>query len=125
MESWRHKKMLFDLHVLANANPGAPNSTIYEELDKHQKKIVKTLLNYTDGLNSRQLLYLHYAIREKIATTMPSWDNLHLNPDSSSRRDMQVLPTLSALKDIYEVKTIQKKRVIAAIMKVQEEATNE
>lgn len=114
--------MLFDIHVHKNVNPSAPNATIHEELDKHQKNIVKTLLQYTDSLNSRQLLYLNYAIRQRIESTLPNWDNLHFNPDSPSRRDLQLMPTILGHKDVSEVKTIQKKRVIAAISKIQEES---
>ena len=122
MSAWKHKKMLFDVHVHKNINPSAPNATIYEELDKHQKNIVKAILHYTDSLNSRQMLYLNYAIRQKISGVLPNWDNIHLNPESPSRRDLQLIPTISGQKDLFEVKTIQKKRVIEAIGKVNEEA---
>lgn len=50
---------------------------------------------FTSKLNTRQMAYLNLKLREKLNSQIPHWENLHLNNDSPSKRDILVLPTLS------------------------------
>ena len=125
MKRFDYDKMLFDVHVHRSTSQGAVIGTIFEELNPQQKSILKILLDYTSRLNSRQLLYLNYAVRQKINSTFPNWENIHLSPDSPYRRDLQVMPTVSAAQDLWELKAIDKKKVMPVITKVQEEAASQ
>jgi hypothetical protein len=40
------------------------------------------------------MAYLNLKLREKVNSQIPHWENLHLNNDSPSKRDILVLPTL-------------------------------
>ena len=52
------------------------------------------LTKFTSLLNSRQISYLNLQVREKLNSKIPHWENLHLNNDSPSKRDILILPTL-------------------------------
>jgi hypothetical protein len=73
------------------------------------------LTQFTGRLNVRQLAYLNLKLRQKINSQIPYWDNLHLNNDSPSKRDILVLPTLNRAALIYEIKSLPKKNVSKTI----------
>ena len=77
--------------------------------------MVALILECTDQLNTRQMLYLNYVIRKKIANIYPNWDNLHLGPDSPFLKEFLVMPTMKSLRNLNDLKALPKKKVMAAI----------
>lgn len=108
--------MLFEAHVNKNSNRNDPVGTIHEELNKHQKRLVLSLLKFSDKLTVRQMMYLQYSLRSKLNAIYPNWRNLHFNRDSPYRRDFFLIPNLSSLRHLNDLKIAPKKKVTTAII---------
>lgn len=116
LTEYDHKRMLFEAHVHKHSNQNLPIGTIYEELNKHQKRLVLGLLKFSDKLNVRQMAYLQYAIRDRVNALYPNWRNLHWNPDSLYRKEFLVMPTAASLQHLNEMKIMPKKKVTSTII---------
>jgi hypothetical protein len=91
-------------------------STIFDDLNPHERKISHLISTYAAKLNSRQLLYLNLAFRKRLGGEFPDWQTLHLSEESPSKVDLEVLPTLSATSRIPELKALLKKTVMKEVI---------
>ncbi len=89
-----YHKFQFDLQVHTESAVYSLPSTIYDDLNPHERKIAHLIGTYTSKLNARQLLYLNLAVRQQLNTQFPTWNTLHLSPESPAKVDLEVLPTL-------------------------------
>lgn len=99
-------KLSFVINVQKSVGRTKKETTIYEPLQSHHKRIVSELLYNIDQLNSRQILYLQYVLRKKLSVIYPHWENLHFNPDSPYLRDFLIMPLLKNVQNLYELKTV-------------------
>ena len=93
------------MFVQKTVSQGKTSNTIYEQLDKQEKRMVALILECTDQLNPRQMLYLNYVIRKKIASIYPNWDNLHFSPNSPYLREFSMMPTMKNAKNLNDLRT--------------------
>jgi len=109
-------KFEFDLGVHSDsARKGLP-STVFDDLNPHERKISLAIATFTSQLNSRQLLYLNLAFRKKIAHHFLNWNTLHLSEISPSKVDLEVIPTLTSASRLPVLKTLPKATVIKEII---------
>lgn len=87
-------RFLFEFQCHDQNRVGAVSNSIYEDLIPEEKKVVSLLSQFLAKLDTRQLSYLNLKIRERLDSQIPHWENLHLNNDSPSKRDILLLPIL-------------------------------
>ncbi len=67
------------------------------------------------------MAYLNLKVRERLNSQIPHWENLHLNNDSPSKRDLMLLPTLKKSALQHEIKSLPKKNVSKIIKSFHEQ----
>jgi|JI9StandDraft_1071089.scaffolds.fasta_scaffold158108_2 hypothetical protein len=92
-------------------------STIFDQLNPHERKISLAVTRYTSNLLPRHLLYLNLAIRQKINNEYSNWDKLHLSPEAPFKIEFEVMPSLLTSSRLGELKGLFKKGVMKAIIK--------
>ena len=51
---------------------------------------------------------------------MLGWHNLHLNPESPSKGEIELLPTLDTCASLSELRSLDKKQVISEVVKMKQ-----
>ena len=95
-------------------------STVLDDPSPHERKRIHLLNRHLQGLNSRQMAYLHLAIRERLNRQWLGWENLHLNPESPSKGEIEMLPSLGAVGEVSELRGLGKKVVMKQVLKMKE-----
>jgi hypothetical protein len=67
-------------------------------------------------LNARQLAYLNLSFKKQIINQFSGWNTLHLTPESPSRVDLEVMPTLGFAGRLLELKALRKKNVMKQVI---------
>jgi hypothetical protein len=108
-------RFLFEFQCHNENRFGTVSNSIFEELIPEERKVVSLISKFVGRLNARQLAYLNLKVRENIDSQVPNWENLHLNNDSPSKRDILLLPTLRKSALQHEIKSLPKKNVAKII----------
>ena len=102
-----------------NAHAGLP-STVLDQLTAHERKVSHTITSFADTLNIRQLLYLNFALRNRINNEYPNWKKLHLTPECPFKVEMEVLPSLTAASRVPQLRALKKVKVMKAAIKAKQ-----
>lgn len=75
-------KFEFDLMVHTDNAVYSSPSTVFDQLNPHERKISYAVTKYTSNLSPKQMLYLNLILRHKINNEYPNWNTLHLSPEA-------------------------------------------
>jgi hypothetical protein len=59
--------------------------------------------------------YLQYALRRKINALYPSWENMHFIPQSPLRKEFVIMPNITSIQHLYDLKLLPQKTVVDMI----------